>query len=387
MKFAPRLCLFLAFGLLVAACTARAATSTSGLPTSAGSGGQAVSSTVPAPTAPGGAALSPSPAAPATNAIEPTVAPDTVNRLSGTASQAIGTPRQLAGTAPAAQGTPAALHAGTPGTQSPANSTPAAPAVVGSPRVSALVVLAGNLPEPDDVALGPDGALYVSDANIGTITRYVTGAQPAVVASGLSVPEGIVVLPDSSLIIAEQGKNRLVRYDPPTQQITTLLQLPNRTGQAGVDGISLDTRDPHRPALLVPDSPNGRLLSVSLDGRTVKVIGRGLVRPVAAWAEPDGSILVADEFGNALKRLSGNGKVEIVVRLPQPDDIVVDSTGNIYVNCLVDGAVHVIDGQTGADNVLAGGFGEPQGLALDAAGNLVVTDPGHQRLVQVSLAR
>jgi sugar lactone lactonase YvrE len=252
-----------------------------------------------------------------------------------------------------------------------------------------LEVLAQDLAGPDDLVLAPDGSLYLTDATDGTLLRYVTGRAPEVMARGLSVPEGIAVLPGGSptggLIIAEQGKNRLVRYDPASGQIAPFLALHNKTGGAGVDGIALDSHDPANVSLLVPDSPNGTLLRVSLDGKTVREIARGFVRPVAAWAEPDGSILVADEFGNALKRVHPGGRVETIARLPQPDDVIVDSAGNIYVNCLVDGAVHKIAAATKVNTVLVSGLGEPQGIAFDAQGNLVVTDPGHHRLVSFAL--
>jgi serine/threonine-protein kinase len=127
------------------------------------------------------------------------------------------------------------------------------------------------------------------------------------------------------------------------------------------------------------------LLRAGLDGTNVRQIASGFVRPVAAWAEPDGSILVADEFGNALKRVRPEGKIETVAELPQPDDVIVDAAGNIYVNCLVDGAVHRIAAGTGANSVMASGLGEPQGIAFDAQGNLIVSDTNHHRLVRINL--
>ena len=248
-----------------------------------------------------------------------------------------------------------------------------------------FVILAQGLTSPDDLALAPDGSMYLTDASDGALLRYVSGAAPSVIATGLSIPEGILVLPGGDLIIAEQGKDRLVRYDSASRQITPFLALRNSTASAGVDGIALDNHNPAGPSLLVPDSPNGTLLRVSLDGSTVREIARGFVRPVAAWAEKDGSILVADEFGNALKRVRPDGKIGTVARLPQPDDVIVDGAGNIYVNCLVDGAVHRIAAGTGADSVVARGLGQPQGIAFDTQGNLLVSDTGHHRLVRITL--
>jgi hypothetical protein len=40
-----------------------------------------------------------------------------------------------------------------------------------------------------------------------------------------------------------------------------------------------------------------------------------------------------------------------------------------------------------APSVLVAGLSSPQGLALDADGNLVVTDPGHHRLIKIVIRR
>jgi sugar lactone lactonase YvrE len=268
-------------------------------------------------------------------------------------------------------------------------SEPVTPTLSAKPSGSApgenVVILARGLTSPDDLAQAPDGSIYLTDTSDGALLRYVSGAAPSVIATGLSIPEGILVLPGGDLIIVEQGKDQLVRYDPASRQVTPFLALRNNTGSAGVDGIVLDSSDPAGPSLLVPDSPNGTLLRVSLDGSRVRQIARGFVRPVAAWVEKDGSILVADEFGDALKRVRPDGKIETVARLPQPDDVIVDSAGNIYVSCLVDGAVHRIAAGTGADSVVVRGLGQPQGIAFDTQGNLLVTDPGNHRLVRITV--
>ena len=241
-----------------------------------------------------------------------------------------------------------------------------------------VVVLAANLPEPDDLLLAPDGALLLSDVKDGTIKRYGLDGQLQLVLSGLNEPEGMALAPDGSLIIAEQGKDRLLRYDFVSKTLRPFLNLVNHTSNLGVDNILRSGT-----SLIVPDSPNGTVLEVSLDGSTVRQLASGLVRPTGAWVEADGNILLADEYGNAVVRLHPDGTLEKVAALSTPDDVIADERGNIFAITLGDGAVHMIAAGSGQDVVLVGGLSSPQGMIFDRDGNLIVTDPRHHELIKV----
>jgi sugar lactone lactonase YvrE len=220
--------------------------------------------------------------------------------------------------------------------------------------------------------------VYVSDVTAGTIQQYGLDGQLHLILSGLSAPEGMILAPDGSLVIAEQGKNRLIRYDFTSNTLTPLLDLPNHTGNLGVDGILWDGKN-----LIVPDSPNGTVLAVSLDARTVRQLTSGLARPTGAWSEPDGSLLIAAENGNAVWRLHPDGTLDKIAAFSIPDDVIEDSAGNIFVITMGDDAIHVITAQDQTDVVLVSGLSDPQGLIFDLAGNLIVTDSGHHQLLKV----
>jgi len=246
-----------------------------------------------------------------------------------------------------------------------------------------LVVLAQDLPGPDDLLLGPQDIVYLSDVVDGTIRRYRPDGRLDVFLSGLNEPEGMVFLPDGSLVIAEQGKNRLVRYDPTTGVISPFLNLENKTNQLGVDGIALSSLASQPVRIIVPDSPNGTILQASLDGKVVNQISQGFLRPTGVWVEADGSLLVVDENGGTLSRIQTNGKIDILAHLPTPDDVIEDSDGNIFVSTLGDGAVHILKPGSKKDQILIDGLSSPQGLIIGPDGNLIVTDPGHHRLVKI----
>jgi sugar lactone lactonase YvrE len=241
-----------------------------------------------------------------------------------------------------------------------------------------VVLLADDFLEPDDLVLAPDGSLYISDVAAGTIQQYTQDGRLNLVLSGLSSPEGMAFLPDGSMVIAEQGTNRLLRYDFASNTLAPFLDLVNNTGQLGLDGILWDGTN-----LIVPDSPNGTVLAVSADGKSVRQLASGLARPTGAWAEPDGNLLIADENGNAIVRLHPDGSLEQVASLPVPDDVIEDANGNIFVVTIGDNAVHVITAQNKEDVILADGLIDPQGIIFDRDGNLIVTDSGHRQLLKI----
>jgi sugar lactone lactonase YvrE len=241
-----------------------------------------------------------------------------------------------------------------------------------------IILLAEDFLEPDDLVLAPDGSVYISDVTEGTIKQYTPQGQLNLILSGLSAPEGMAFLPDGSLIIAEQGNNRLIRYDFQSKTMLPFLDLPNRTNNLGVDGIIWNGSN-----LIVPDSPNGTVLEVSVDGKTVRQLASGMVRPTGAWAEPDGNLLIADEYGNAIVRLYPDGTLEKIADFSIPDDVIEDPSGNIFVVTLGDNAIHVITAQNKEDVILVNGLADPQGLIFDLDGNLIVTDSGHHQLLKI----
>ncbi|HEX9330673.1 MAG TPA: NHL repeat-containing protein [Anaerolineales bacterium] len=238
-----------------------------------------------------------------------------------------------------------------------------------------VILLAEDFSEPDDLVLAPDSSIYISDVTEGTIKAYTPEGQLNLILSGLSAPEGMAFLPDGSLVIAEQGNNRLIRYDLQSKALVPFLDLVNRTNHLGVDGILWDGTN-----LIIPDSPNGTVLEVSADGKTIRQLASGLARPTGAWLEATGDVLIADENGNAVFRLHRDGTLEKVADFSIPDDVVEDASGNIFVITLGDDAVHVLTANQ--DVILVNGLNDPQGIIFDAGGNLIVTDSGNHRLLK-----
>ena len=243
-------------------------------------------------------------------------------------------------------------------------------------------MLAEGFGSPDDIFITPNGDILFGDFGNNALNVLRAGTSgPAPLATGFSEPEGIVVAQDGAIIVAEQGTNRIIEVDPDSGAKKMLRQLVNNTGEDGVDGIGLD---PATGDILIPDSPNGRLLRMSRDGKTLTTIATGFVRPTDAEVEPGGSIIVADEFGNAVYRLQANGRRTKLASIYQPDDVVIGPDGSIYINAL-NGQIARIDSATGRLQVLISGLKLPHGLGLDPQGNLVVAESGRNRIIRLKV--
>jgi sugar lactone lactonase YvrE len=233
--------------------------------------------------------------------------------------------------------------------------------------------------QPDDITVDPQGRLVWGDLARGTIER-LDGTHVVTVAGNLSVPEGVVVLPNGTIIVAEQGRDRIVRVGA-SGALTVLYSLQPVAGQEGVDGIGRDARTGN---LLVPDSPRGTVLTMGPQGKHVRLIARGLGRPVDAAVDKQGDVLVPDEHLGTLVVVTPRGRVSYLGTLSIPDDVAVDRTGHIWITTLGDNGLWVID-QGGAPRRVLTGLANPQGLTLDRCGDPIVVEQNSARIVRLLL--
>ena len=129
----------------------------------------------------------------------------------------------------------------------------------------------------------------------------------------------------------------------------------------------------------MPDSPNGVVWRVSIDGKTATQIGSGMTRPVGSAVDQNGRIFVADEGGSVWTLDPARRRF---ATLPTPDDVVVGRAGDIFVNTLGDNAIHEFDAQGHQVSIMSG-INQPQGIALDGADNLYYTETGNGQIGRV----
>lgn len=97
-------------------------------------------------------------------------------------------------------------------------------------------VVTSGLAGPVQMALGRDGAIYVTEA-AGKLTRVnLADGSKTEVASGLALPEGVAQTPWGSFIVAETAAQRLIEIDPANGQRRTVAErLP--IGLSGGPGL------------------------------------------------------------------------------------------------------------------------------------------------------
>jgi sugar lactone lactonase YvrE len=248
------------------------------------------------------------------------------------------------------------------------------------PRIE---IIAENLGYPDFFSRASDGSLYISDYKAGTIVRWKDGKTELVIGN-LGFPECVVVLPDDSLAILENGKERLVRYEVASKKLTVLATFTNRTGiQGGVDDFAFDTTT---QTFMIPDTPNGIVWRVSLDGKIIKELASGFKQPTSAYVERDGSILITDKGAGTIKRIRPNGKVELVAALPvSPDGAISDEQGNIFFVTLQDNGVYLLRAGATKPELYVSGLKKPAAPLWDVDGNLLLAESNAGKIVRVKI--
>jgi sugar lactone lactonase YvrE/Tol biopolymer transport system component len=189
-----------------------------------------------------------------------------------------------------------------------------------------------NLNNPQAVAYGPDGTLYIADRDnnriravspSGTITTLAGGSAgfsgdsgPAAEAK-LNNPAGIAVAPDGTLYFADSNNNR-IRKITPDGVITTI-------AGTGKDASQGDGGPASKASLASPEEvlldPQGNLYEAESDSDRIRVI------------TPDGQI---NAFaGTGRQGQSGDGGPAAKATLDgigSPGDLAMDADGNLYLS-------------------------------------------------------
>ncbi len=253
--------------------------------------------------------------------------------------------------------------------------------VAGLSISSALPALAQPLTYPVDVAVGPDGSVFVADHEAHALLKLEGGSFKAV-AQGKGLPRtplyGI-----RHIALAKDG--RWVASDPATMKLYTI------DAAGTIEAVADDERfvtpwgiaiEPSGDILAV-DRVTHRLRRVKPGGKVEDVVE--VRAPRAILFDKDGAIVVLTD--KTLVRVSGGSTSPIVATPPFefPHDAVLHPNGNFYVT---DGYARAVWQVTSDGKVASLVKGEPlkspQGIALDGKGNLLVADAHAKAIFQVT---
>ena len=254
---------------------------------------------------------------------------------------------------------------------------------------------AARFSHPGDVAIGPDGNLYVADTN-NHLIRKITPAGvvsplagragesgkedgPAT-AARFAFPTGVALDRQGNVYVADFA-NHAIRKITPDGRVSTLAGSPGEPGSA--DGAGAAARFNQIHGVAVDDA--GNVYAADFGNHTIrKISADGLVSTLAGLADNPGG---SDGTGTA-------------ARFSAPYDVAVDANGIVYV---ADTSNHTIRRITpaGVVTTLAGvagnvgstdgtareaKFSVPAGVATDDAGNIYVADFGNQALRKITPA-
>lgn len=242
-----------------------------------------------------------------------------------------------------------------------------------------------------NLALDGSGNLYLADFGnhrirridgAGVITTYAgtgsagySGDGAQATAAELNFPSGVTYTA-AGLVIADELNQRLRRVDG-TGVISTIAG----TGAAGYGGdggsalaaqLNLPTHvsSDSTGRLFVSDGANQRMRQIDTGGTIATVAGTG-----TAGYSGDGAQATAAEFSGVGASAPGPGGTLYISDIANARIRRVNASG--VVNTVAGGGVG--DGQP----ALKGTLNDPRGIALDAAGNLLIADCNDRRLRKV----
>ena len=218
---------------------------------------------------------------------------------------------------------------------------------------------------------------------ISTIAGSQVGDGLPATAALLRDPVGVAVDSAGDIYIADPTSDRVRRVDSKTGVISTVAG----TGQAGYfgDGGPAAAAVLYNPKAVALDAAGDLFIADSGNNRVRRVDAKtGVITTVA---------------GVGGGRFSGDGGPAVAAALSSPTAVAVDAAGDVFVADTGNARVRRVDARTGVITTVAGtggggatgdggpataaGIGFPSGVAVDAAGDVFVSDANNNRVRRI----
>jgi sugar lactone lactonase YvrE len=259
----------------------------------------------------------------------------------------------------------------------------------------------------------------------------VNPADTSLIANTFTDPAAVAVDAAGNIYVADSGDN-LVRKVTPQGVISTIAGSGTK-GFANGTGVVASFNNPLGIAvdasgnIYVADSGNNMIREISPSGVVTTLAGNGTAgtqngapaaaefnNPYGVAIDAAGNVYVGDTGNNQIRKitaggtvstLAGNGTVGtsngagVGASFNSPEGLALDASGDVYV---ADAGNHLIrevlpsgmvstyagSGVQGSANgsLTAASFYTPNGLTFDAAGNMYITDGGSSEIREISAA-
>ena len=273
---------------------------------------------------------------------------------------------------------------------------------------------------PRQMAIAPDGSLYVADSRNNRIVHLSADGSRVINAWGTFAdvskgsapggtfyePWGVAVGPDGSVYVADTWNNRIQKFTAEGQ----FIKMWGYFGEAekpdafwGPRGLAFDSQG----RLYVTDTGNKRVVVFDQDGNAITQFGGAGVdpgqfdEPVGIAIDQQGKVYIADTWNQRVQVLApdATGKVFTPVTswaingwfgqsLENKPFIAVDNQGHVFVTdpegyrvleFTTQGTFLHTWGDYATDQT---GFGEASGVMVDASGNVWVSDAVNNTLLR-----
>ena len=311
--------------------------------------------------------------------------------------------------------------------------------LAGSPGLSGTADGTGSAARffnPRRVAVDGAGDLWISDGS-QTLRKVTTGGTVTTMAGAASAygwvdgPAasarfnglvGLAFVPSGRLAIADEF-NHAVRLLDLTQGLSTFAGAPPQAGNtdgsatsarfSGPQGVTMDGNG----NAYVADPGNNSIRKITPAGQTTTLAGTtGLAAPTGLALDAAGNLFVTDMTNHTLLQITPAGVMSTfaglagsagstdgtgaAARFNSPNMVALDASGNLYLTdsgnhtirkITPGGVVTTLAGLAGAAGLADGHgtaarFNIPTGIAVDGGGNLFVGDLNNNKIRKITLA-